>query len=72
MQLTPEQIRLFRHNGFLKLNDGLPAELVSRLKETILRHLQDGIEPIVRNQAGQAVRISQILAREAVFKEAAK
>ena len=71
MQLTPEQIRLFRHNGFLKLNDGLPAELVGRLKEAILRHLQDGIEPIVRNQANRAVRISQVLAREAVFKEAA-
>ena len=33
--LTSEQIRLFRHNGFLKLEERLPEETVTELKATI-------------------------------------
>ena len=71
MQLTHEQIRLFRHNGYFKIAEGLPAELVGRLKDTIRQSLRDEAEPVVRNQAGRPVRISQVLQREAVFREAA-
>jgi hypothetical protein len=39
--LTAEQIRLFRHNGYLKLQDTLPADLVEtfrlRSKDYILK-----------------------------------
>ena len=71
MQLTTEQIRLFRHNGFLKIKDGLSADLVGRLKTAIHHDLHNEVEPVVRNKAGRAVRISQVLAREAVFRETA-
>ena len=37
MALAHEQIRLFRHNGYLKLVERLPEEMVEGLKERIRR-----------------------------------
>src|SRR5689334_12747079 len=69
MNLTSEQVFLFRHNGFLKLPQPLPAETVARLKETICRHLNEGIEPIQRDRTGRAVRISNLWGRDPLFNE---
>jgi phytanoyl-CoA hydroxylase len=71
MVLTHEQIRLFRHNGYLKLAQCLPAAMVEDLKEEIRRDLRHQVEPVVRSKEGQAVRISKILDRGLLFKEAA-
>jgi len=70
MRLTAEQVFLFRHNGFLKLPEPLPAEMVSRLKETIERHIRDEIAPIVRDRQGRIVRISNLWGRAPTFDEA--
>jgi ectoine hydroxylase-related dioxygenase (phytanoyl-CoA dioxygenase family) len=70
MSLTPEQTALFRHNGFLKLPDPLPADSVARLKETILAHLRDEIAPVTRDRRGRVVRISNLWGRHPVFDEA--
>lgn len=70
MQLTPEQVRLFRHNGFLKLPERLPEETTGRLKETIWRDIHAESEPVVRDRSGRVVRLSAIWERGSVSQEA--
>lgn len=70
MSLTLEQVRLFRHNGFLKLPCSLSPDTVAALKEAVLRHLEEGIEPIVRDRQGRGVRISALWERGGIFREA--
>ncbi len=69
--LTPYQIQLFRHNGFLKLPNVLPKDTVEQLKETILGDIQNEVEPIVRAPNGQIVRISALVERDPIFLETA-
>jgi phytanoyl-CoA hydroxylase len=69
VSLTPEQIRFFRHNGFLKLPRGLPPETVSALKETIWRQIREEVEPVVRDRQGRAVRLSAIWERGSPFRD---
>lgn len=69
MSLTHEQTRLFRHNGFLKLPDRLPEEVVVRLKATIWRDIREEVEPVVRDRQGRVVRISNLWDREPIFRE---
>jgi phytanoyl-CoA hydroxylase len=70
LSLTLEQVRLFRHNGFLKLPRPLPHATVAALKEAVLRHLEEGIEPVVRDRQGRGVRISGLWERGGIFREA--
>jgi ectoine hydroxylase-related dioxygenase (phytanoyl-CoA dioxygenase family) len=69
--LTPEQVRLFRHNGFLKLDGQLPAELVARLRQGIGAEVEAETEPVVRDESGRVVRLSQVFDRRPEFREAA-
>ena len=62
--LSPEQIRFFRHNGFLKLPHPLPRETLEDLKAAVWSELTKEVEPIVRGPDGTPVRISQILDRK--------
>lgn len=71
MTLSPAHVRLFRHNGFLKLPEALPAELVGRLAGTVLQDIRDEVEPVQRDPDGRVVRISNVLSRHPVFLEAA-
>ncbi len=71
MSLTSEQVHLFRHNGFLKLENRLPEEQVEKLKKTILRNFQEEVQPVVRDREGRVVRISAVVDREPVFFETA-
>ena len=52
MTLTGEQMWFFRHNGFLRLTEKLPTELVERTKEIILRDIREEIEPVRRDKDG--------------------
>lgn len=70
MRLTHEQIRLFRHNGFIKLKDRLPEETVARLKEAVWKDIRGEVEPVVRDRERRVVRLSNILDRDPVFREA--
>jgi ectoine hydroxylase-related dioxygenase (phytanoyl-CoA dioxygenase family) len=76
MKLTPEQVRFFRHNGFLKLPGRLPEEAegplptVARLKETVWRHIREEIAPVMRDRDGRVIRISDIWNREPLFRDA--
>ena len=71
MSLTSEQVHLFRHNGFLKLENRLPGEQVEKLKKTILRNFREEVQPVVRDREGRVVRISGVVDREPVFFETA-
>jgi ectoine hydroxylase-related dioxygenase (phytanoyl-CoA dioxygenase family) len=69
MRLTPEQVWLFRHNGFLKLPERLPEATVEKLKEAIYRDIEAEREPVVRDRDGRAVRLSNLIDRDPIFWE---
>ncbi|MFT5370033.1 MAG: phytanoyl-CoA hydroxylase [Candidatus Latescibacterota bacterium] len=69
--LTPTQIQLFRHNGFLRLPEVLPENLVDQLKNAILEDIKNEVEPVVRNANGTIVRVSNAIDRAAIFYEIA-
>jgi ectoine hydroxylase-related dioxygenase (phytanoyl-CoA dioxygenase family) len=71
MTLNPDQVRLFRHNGFLKLPTPLPKETVAALKSTVLRDINGAIEPVARDVEGRVNRISKLAARHSIFLETA-
>jgi ectoine hydroxylase-related dioxygenase (phytanoyl-CoA dioxygenase family) len=67
MALTRDEIELFHNNGFLKLPATLPGDIVAQLRQTVLDHIRDAIEPVVRNASGRVVRISQLWHRGGIF-----
>lgn len=71
MPLTPEQIHLFRHNGFLKLPTSLSAQTVEKLKAAIRKDIENEVEPVVRDSEGRVVRISNLTDRDPIFLEVA-
>lgn len=71
MALSDDQVKLFRHNGFLRLPGRLPEETVARLKETVLADVANEVEPYVRDKNGVVIRLSQVLDRDPIFREIA-
>ena len=67
MSLTSEQVHLFRHNGFHKLKNRLPEELVEKLKEAIWRNIREEVVPVVRDAEGRIIRLSGVVDRDPVF-----
>ena len=70
MSLTPEQVHLFRHNGFIKLPRRLPEGMVARIKEAIWRDIEGEVAPVARDKQGRVVRVSKVWERGGVFQEA--
>ena len=62
--LTETEIQLFHNNGFLKLDAPLPDDVCRELEETIWRHVDEEIEPVVRGDDGTVGRISDVIERE--------
>ena len=52
MVLTPQEVQLFRHNGFVKLPTRLNDDLVEALKATALQDIREEVEPVARNKDG--------------------
>ena len=71
MSLTSEQIHLFRHIGFLRLENRLPKALVEALKEAIWSNIREEVEPVVRDREGRVIRLSGVVDRDPVFLESA-
>ena len=67
MGLSSEQVRFFRHNGYLKLPTALADDRLRVLKDTILSDIDRVVEPVARDAEGRVNRISQILDRDRVF-----
>ena len=68
MRLTPQEIQLFRHNGFVKFPTQLPMNQVEALKAAALKDMADVVEPVAR-QDGRIIRISAIWERGGIFRE---
>ena len=67
--LQPEEVDLFRHNGFVKLPTRLPADLVEGLKTAALEDIRNEVEPVARRD-GEVDRISGLWDRGGIFQEA--
>ena len=67
--LEPEEVDLFRHNGFVKLPTQLPADLVEGLKAAAVEDIRNEVEPVARRD-GEVDRISGLWDRGGVFQEA--
>lgn len=67
--LTVEQIRLFRHNGFLKHPNRISQEKVEQLKEEVWKDIREEVEPVVRDDKDRTMRISNLLGRGSIFLE---
>ncbi len=68
MELTPQEIQLFRHNGFIKFPTQLSTDHVEALKSAVLKDMAEAVEPVVR-QNGKIIRISAVWERGGIFRE---
>ena len=68
MELTPQEIQLFRHNGFIKFPTRLPMDQVEAIKAAALNDMTEVVEPVAR-QNGRIIRISAIWERGGIFRE---
>ncbi len=68
MKLTPQEVQLFRHNGFIKFPTQLSAEHVEALKASALADMSGAVEPVVR-QDDRIVRISAVWERGGIFRD---
>lgn len=69
--VSEDQVRLFRHNGFLKLPTRLSEDQVAALRAAIEKDIAAEIPPVVRNVEGRVVRLSRLLDRDPVFRATA-
>ena len=69
MVLTPQEVQLFRHNGFVKLPTRLNDDLVEALKAAALKDIGEEVEPVARNKEGRVTRISDLWGRGGIFQE---
>ena len=69
MALTPQEVQLFRHNGFIKLPTLLNDDLVDTLKGMALKNIREEVEPVARNKDGRVTRISDLWGRGGIFQE---
>ena len=68
MALTPQEIQLFRHNGFIKFPTQLSKDHVEALKAAALKDMEEAVEPVAR-QDGRIIRISAVWQRGGIFQE---
>ena len=61
--LTTDEIRFFRHNGFLKLPWRLPAELVEAVKKQATDDIEQEVMPLSRDYRGDVMRLSAVWQR---------
>ena len=68
MELTPQEIQLFRHNGFIKFPTQLSRDHVEALKVAALKDIAEAVEPVAR-QGDRIIRISAVWQRSGIFQE---
>ena len=68
MELMPQEIQLFRHNGFIRFPTQLSKDHVEALKAAALKDMEEGAEPVAR-QEGRIIRISAVWQRGGIFQE---
>ena len=68
MELTPQEIQLFRHNGFIKFPTQLSKDHVEALKAAALKDIEEAVEPVAQ-QGDRIIRISAVWQRGGIFQE---
>ena len=68
--LTPDEVRFFRFNGFLKLPWRLPPGLVARVKAQAVSDIEQAVEPLFRDYRGDVMRLSAIWERGGAIRQA--
>ncbi len=69
MSLSPQEMDLFRHNGFIRLPTRHPNDRVEALKSAALKDIEDVVEPVSRRLDGHVHRLSELWDRGGVFRE---
>lgn len=69
MFLTHEQVRFFRHSGYLKLPDCLPLSFVKQLRTTAVNDFQNRVRPYATDEIGRIFKLSNLVARAPIFRE---
>jgi phytanoyl-CoA hydroxylase len=84
LDLSTEELFLFQHNGYLLIREALSNDLAARLKTVIHHHVDRRIPPLVCENpekpgygvsgdlpGARVLRLSRVLGRDPVFREAA-
>ncbi len=67
--LSTEQVRFFRHSGYLKAPAPLSAEATARLRQAVLDEARSDAEDLTKDEAGRVARIPGIYQRLAACRE---
>ena len=75
--LTEEDVWYFHHNGFHRVREPLPDDLLTRLNEATDRAITGCVEPVVwepdsTGRSEDVRRLSKVLSRDPVYLEAAR
>ncbi len=68
MKLTGEQVRFFRHTGYLKLPEVVPRGEVGAMRAVIQRHANERIPPLRVDPQDRVTHLDGAFDRDAVFR----
>lgn len=63
MTLTPLQTSLFRRNGFLRLENCIPSDLLASLNQALTRDFAEPSGEVYRDDSGKLIKIYDLWAR---------
>lgn len=67
MRLSEQEVRFFRHVGFLRLKSIIPAYQVDQMRGIIEAHKSAAIEPLRRDTNEKVIRLDNLLGRDPLF-----
>jgi phytanoyl-CoA hydroxylase len=69
VKLSDQQVRFFRHSGYLRLDGRLSAATVDRMGAAMERDAAARVPPLRCDTAGRVTRLDAITSRDSVFRE---
>lgn len=67
--LGSENIRFFRHSGYLKLPEVIPLSTVQAMRAVISSYMEDRVPPYIADETGSVIRLSELYQRDPIFAE---
>ena len=67
--LTSEQIRFFRHSGYLRLPETIPLSTVQTVRALVSSHMGCQVQPYIADETGCVIRLSELYQRDPIFAE---
>lgn len=68
-KLSDDQVRFFRHSGYLKLSETVPAEIVDQMRWVVSSLMERCVPPLTTDSEGRVIRLSEVFLRDSVFSE---